>query len=62
MKNVGTERCLDCLDSLMYDKRDDNTPLGVLEAVLLCKLKECVEDSYSEPAKLHVRYMELLDK
>lgn len=62
MKNVGTERCLDCLNSLMYDKRDDNTPLGVLEAVLLCKLKDCVEDSYSAPAKLHVRYMELLDK
>lgn len=56
-----TERCLHCLD-LMCDKRDVNTPLGVLEAVLLYNLKECVQESYSKPAKLHVRYMELLDK
>jgi len=48
--------------TLSYAKRDFSTSLGVLEAVLLCELKECVEDHYSEPAKLHVRYMELLDK
>lgn len=59
-QNVDQEDCLKIPPT--FAKRDFSTPLGVLEAVLLCELKECVEDHYSEPAKLHIRYRELLDK
>lgn len=59
-QNVDQEDCLKIPPT--FAKRDFSTPLGVLEAVLLCEFKECVEDHYSEPAKLHVRYLELLDK
>ena len=59
-QNADLEDCLKI--PATFARRDFSTPLGVLEAVLLCELKECVEDHYSEPAKLHVRYMELLDK
>lgn len=59
-QNVDQGDCLKIPPT--FAKRDFSTPLGVLEAVLLCEFKECVEDHYTEPAKLHVRYMELLDK
>lgn len=59
-QNADQEDCLKIPPT--FARRDFSTPLGVLEAVLLCEFKECVEDHYSEPAKLHVRYMELLDK